>query len=390
MHKNIKLLKWFTFFGDFRPFTPITIIYFTQVTGSFANALLLFSIFSIASSIFEIPTGIYSDIFGRKKTVVFGSIARVISIACYAIGGTFWILVVGSIFAGLQDALFSGNYEALLYDTLSETREQHRFAEYTGKIGSILQLTLGISALLGGFIAGFSFSAVFWVSVAAQTIALIISFWIVEPKTHFKKMSGNIYANLKEALAKFKNNFKLRTLSLSSILNFGFGEVQNQFMPVFINTVWPVWALGISRGLNKLFSFLGSRNTGTLLQRFSSFKVLIVGQLLSIGLTIIAVVFSGVWSPILIGFTSLPYGITLVALSSLLQTEFTDQQRATMGSINSLFGNIFFALFAYIFGLIADYLGKIGPIITTQILSLSIVYLYWILFKNHKKELLPA
>ncbi len=389
MNKNIKLLKWFTFFSEFRPFAAITIIYLSQQTGSYARALLLFSIFSIATSIFEIPTGIYSDMIGRKKTLILGSLVKVISVACWAVGGSFVILTIGSVLAGLQDALFSGNNDALLYDTLEETKKQEHFAEHNGKINSILQLTLGMAALLGGFVANISFAYVFWISVVAQTIALIISFWIVEPNVHFEKMSGNIFNNLKKALSKFRNNFKLRTLSLSSILNFGLSEVQNQFMPVFINTVWPVWALGISKSLNKLFSFFGSRNAGKILHKFSSFKVLIIGQLLSITTTIVAVTFVGAWSPFLIALTSLPYGITLVALNSLMQAEFSNEQRATMGSINSLFGNVFFAIFAYAFGLFADYLGKTGPIITTQILSLSIVYLYWALFKNQKNSYLP-
>ncbi len=379
-------MNWLNFFWNFKLYAPILIIYFAQETGSFANALLLFSIFSIAISIFEIPTGIYSDMIGRKKTLILGSLASVVSIICYAFGGSFLILVIGAVFAGLQESFFSGNNDALLYDTLGETSDQSSFAEHVGKISSTLQIALGISALLGGFIAGISFAYVLWLSVVPQIIALFISFRITEPKTHFEKISSNIFANLKEAFYKFKNNFKLRNLSLSSIIGFGMGEVQNQFMPAFINTVWPVWALGVWKSVGKLCSFLGSRNAGSILKRFSSFKVLIVGQLLSIGLTIIAVVFAGAWSPAIIALTSIPYGITAVALISLMHAEFSDQQRATMGSINSLLGNIFFAIFAYAFGLVADYLGTTSPIVITEILSLSVVYLYWILFKNHKKE----
>ncbi|MSR85325.1 MFS transporter [Candidatus Uhrbacteria bacterium] len=390
MHKNIRLLKWLNFFWNFRLYAPIIIIYFAQITGSFASALLIFSIFSIAISVFEIPTGIYSDMIGRKKTLVLGSLVSVISLTCYALGGSFLILALGAIFAGLQESFFSGNNDALLYDSLGETKEQNSFGEHTGKINSVLQLAIGTSALIGGLIAGISFKYVLWLSVIPQVIALIMSFWIIEPKTHFEKMTGNIFANLKEAFVKFQTNFKLRNLSLSSILSFGMGEVANQFMPAFINTVWPVWALGISKGIAKTCSFFSSRSAGKILKRFSSFRVLIVGTLASIGTTILAVVFVGVWSPLLIALTSIPYAITAVALSSLLQAEFSDQQRATMGSINSLFGNIFFAIFAYGFGLVADHFGKTEPIVITEILTLSVVYIYWKLFKNHKKELLAV
>ena len=145
---------------------------------------------------------------------------------------------------------------------------------------------------------------------------------------------------------------------------------------------------GLRNGLMKqpIFVLGNTRNAGYILKKFSSFKVLIIGQLVSIGLTIVAVLFAGAWSPIIIALTSIPYGITTIALISLMHAEFSDKQRATMGSINSLLGNIFFAIFAYTFGLAADYLGTTSPIVITETLSLSVIYLYWMLFKNHKKE----
>lgn len=277
-HKNLSLMKWFNFFLDFRPYAPIAIIYFSQVTGSFASGLLIYSIFSISTSVFEIPTGIFSDKIGRKKTLILGALAGVLSITCYAVGGTFWMLVVGSIFAGLQDSFFSGNNDALVYDSLAETKQQASFAQHLGKINSMFQVGLGVSALVAVLLAGISLSLVFWVSIIPQMIVLIISFYFVEPKVHFVRHAGNMYSHLKEALQQFKRNHKLRDLSLASILNFGMGEVQHQFLPVFVGTIWPVWALGIYRGLGNVFAFFGSTVSGRILKKFSSFKVLMIGQ----------------------------------------------------------------------------------------------------------------
>ena len=391
LHHNLRLMKWFNFFIDFKPYSPIAIVYFAQVTGSFASGLLVFSIFSIAISVFEIPTGIYSDKIGRRKTLILGAIASVVSLTFYAIGGTFWMLVLGAIFAGFQESFFSGNNDALIYDSLAETKEQDTFHEHLGKINSMFQLGLGTSALLASLLVGISLSFVFWVSVIPQVIALLIGLRLTEPKVHFARESGNMYVHFREALKKFKENYKLRDLSLSSILKFGMGEVSHQFTPAFIVTVWPVWALGIYRSLCNLFAYIGSRCSGNILNKFSAFKVLLIGQVLSIAIDIGAVWYPGVWSPILISLTSISFGISLIALQALMHKEFSDKQRATMGSINSLFGNIFFAVFAYLFGLVADHLGMAQPIIITNLLLLSVVYLYWRLFKNHQKEVLhPA
>ncbi len=75
--KNVKLLKWFNFFSDFSLFSPIAILYFTQITGSFALGMSIFSVGMISAALFEVPTGIFSDKIGRKKTITLGAISTI-------------------------------------------------------------------------------------------------------------------------------------------------------------------------------------------------------------------------------------------------------------------------------------------------------------------------
>src|SRR3989338_35509 len=107
--RNINLLLWHNFFLDFRLYGPIAIIYFAQVTGSYALGLAVFSIASIASTIFEIPTGVLSDRVGGKKTIILGSLASVLAISSYAAANSFIILALGAVFEGLASSFFSGN-----------------------------------------------------------------------------------------------------------------------------------------------------------------------------------------------------------------------------------------------------------------------------------------
>jgi MFS family permease len=82
--KNIKILTWFNFFTDFKLYAPIAIIYFAQVTGSYALGMSVFSIVFITSAVAELPTGILSDFVGRRKTMIFGALSAVIYSVFYA------------------------------------------------------------------------------------------------------------------------------------------------------------------------------------------------------------------------------------------------------------------------------------------------------------------
>ena len=130
MNSNIKLLNWFNFFTDLIFYAPIAVLYFAKVSGSFALGMSVFSIVTISSALLEIPTGIFSDKIGRRKTIILGAASAVVASIFYAIGGSFLFLAIGSFFLGLCRSFYSGNNDALLYDTLSEKNEQHKFGEY--------------------------------------------------------------------------------------------------------------------------------------------------------------------------------------------------------------------------------------------------------------------
>jgi formate/nitrite transporter FocA (FNT family) len=78
--------------------------------------------------------------------------------------------------------------------------------------------------------------------------------------------------------------------------------------------------------------------------------------------------------------SSINYGPATVAKSSLLQAEFTNRQRATMVSINSFLGSIFYSLAAVLIGFLADKFNPVVAIISGQICLLSVIYLYRKLF----------
>ncbi len=384
--RNINLLRWHNFFLDFRLYGPIAIIYFAQVTGSYALGLAVFSIAAVASTIFEVPTGVLSDRVGRKKTIILGSLASVLAVASYATANSFLVLAFGAIFEGLASAFFSGNNDALLYDTLNQQKRISRFSDTLGKLSSMFQAGLGISALIGGFIAGYSLQLVMAVSIIPQLLCLFISFWFVEPKVHTKEISGNILDHLKESWLAFVNNLKLRKLSLASILDYGIGETNHQFKPAFIALLWPTWALGIARSLDHLFAFLGFHFAGKVIEKFEALKTLFSQHILGRLNALIFIGFPNIISPVMLSINSFFFGVGTTASKTLLHKEFTDEQRATMGSINALAGSLFFALFAFLVGLIADTIGPGQALLLGELSMISVVLIYWNLFKKHNRE----
>ncbi|HCM37888.1 MAG: hypothetical protein UV61_C0002G0005 [Candidatus Gottesmanbacteria bacterium GW2011_GWB1_43_11] len=385
MHKNIKLLALFNFFTDFHLFSAILIIYFAQVTGSYALGMSLFSVAMVSSALFEVPTGVFSDYMGRKKTMMIGAVCAVLAIAFYAIGVNYWILFIGALFEGLQRAWYSGNNDALLYETLSNSNSKDDYDHYLGKTSAMFQVAAAVGIIVGGFIAVWSFPLVMWLSVVPQVICLIISLLIIEPVRN-SNQSSNIYTHLIAAAKKIWMNKKLRLLNISSIISYAIGESTYQFRAAFVNTLWPLWAVGFSQILSSIGAAISYWYSGKLIKKVGAFRLLLISNIYSKVINIGSVAMATVGSPVLLSSTSLFHGANDVANSKLMQKEFTDEQRATLGSINSFMGNLAFGFLAVVLGIFADKFGPAKALLFAYIFSLPTLLINWVLFKENKNE----
>ncbi len=116
--------------------------------------------FTLGQVIFEVPTGIIADTFGRRTSYMLGSLTLAVSTFLYLfmwqIHGPFWGWAVSSILLGLGYTFFSGATEAWLVDALKATNFKGHLESVFAKgqvVGGIAMLT---GSIAGGFIAQYS------------------------------------------------------------------------------------------------------------------------------------------------------------------------------------------------------------------------------------------
>jgi len=138
-------------------------------------------------------------------------------------------------------------------------------------------------------------------------------------------------------------------------------------------------------GLNFLIAF-SFHFSGKAIKKFKPINILIFKLNLNGVINLTSIFLANVFSPILMSLNSLFYGVGQVAKNKLLQDEFSDKQRATMGSLNSLAGSLFYSIFAVILGILADHLGPKNALLIQYTLGLSVLFLYFSLKKIIKNE----
>lgn len=127
----------------------------TNLQAFAANAF-----FTFGMVIFEVPTGVIADTFGRRVSYLLGCITLAVSTLLYLymwqIHGPFWGWAASSILLGLGYTFFSGALEAWLVDALKATNFKGSLESVFSKgqmIGGVAMLT---GAILGGVIAQFT------------------------------------------------------------------------------------------------------------------------------------------------------------------------------------------------------------------------------------------
>ena len=381
VRRNVRLLAWFNFLLDFRLYAPVMIIYFERITGSYISAMSILSAVMLSSSLLEVPTGIFSDLIGRRRTLILGAIASLAAVVCYAIGATYWVLLAGAVFEGLERALFSGNNDALLHDTLAELGEHGEYQVQLGRVSAAFQFALGISAIAGSMLAAFSFPVVMWLSVLPKCAMVAISFRFIEPRLGVET-APNLLVHLRAALQHFATNPRLRLLTIAEVISIGAGEAAFQFRTVFIEMLWPLWAIGIARAVGNGGAALSFFFAGNLIKRFGERRLLFGGMSLSEFMNLVALFWSSVFSPIIMGATSIFYGVNAVSTNGMLQRHFSDAQRSTMGSLTAFAGSISIALLSLVVGWLADQIGVRNALIITTIFGLQRLVFYHLALRD--------
>lgn len=313
------------------------------------------AIHNLTTTFLEVPTGILSDKFKRKTITFFGALSVFIAACLYLMADNYATLVIASLFYGLYNALMSGNNEALIFDSLRENHLQSKYHKVLGRMRGYSSLSFGISALVGaGIVWLWGIRETFYVVVLASFLMLIISLSLFEPKIHTDEVSNNPFKHFSESVKNIWKSKRLRYLTLASGLDYGIGYAAFDFINVFFNQFVATWVLGALRTVSYFLGALGY---------FLSYRIsMILGYTRTIigfiGLNYVinlsSVLANCVISPFIKTFDELAYGIADTAQNTLMQKEFTDKQRATMGSVVSLFRSLVYGVCSLLVGIMAD------------------------------------
>lgn len=124
------------------------------------QAFMANAFFTAGMVIFEVPTGVVADTFGRRTSYLLGAITLAVSTLLYLfmwqIHGPFWGWAASSILLGLGFTFFSGALEAWLVDALAATKFKGNLESVFSKGQMVAGAAMLTGSVLGGVIAQYT------------------------------------------------------------------------------------------------------------------------------------------------------------------------------------------------------------------------------------------
>lgn len=385
---NVRTLNLFNLIDSFIMLWPIIILYYIKVGGSVASSGILLSVLTISKSFFEIPLGAFSDKFGRAKTTQVGSIVNAVAFSLIALSWYtgFFVLATGVLLQGFSAAAYSGNNESLLYDSSSKT-DKH-FLDHLAKYSKLAFYASGVSAVLGGIIASKSFFAVAILSLIPRVLCAFLAFRLKDVRS--SNAEDKYITLIRNGFREIKKSDKLRSFTLAEIIAGVFREASWQYRAVFVQIIWPVWAIGFSSALDNIMNGFATSKSRKIIARMGGvYKSIYKGMILDRGVQVGAVLLQGAVSPILMGASSIFGAASRLSIDSEKQELIPDRERATVNSIISFISSLLFAGFIIPFGYMIDRFGvRISLVASLSLVILSLPF-YLRSFRDlkDKKEL---
>ncbi len=403
--RQIWKFSLYGFLKNLKFFEPYLVLFLLSGNLNLFQIGLLYSIREIIMYIFEIPSGIIADYYGRKKELYMCFIFYIISFIFFFLTNKFSVAIIAMVFFGLGEAFRTGTHKAMIYSYLEE-KDWKKYKTYVyGRTRSFSLLGSAISSLLGiVLILNIPRSNyIFLYSILPFILDLILIFTypssldIVD-----KKKDAKLSDIIKFNIYSIKNKKKLRKILLSSsIFESVFKSIKDLIQPIIktiilssgliiVHSLSPDDNIKIVLGISYFIIFI--------LSSFVSKKVYILKDIFDLEFLmnksfLFFALFLFILS-IMIKFKVMTIIIILFILLTILKDGrkpiFVDicddnmekYQRATILSIESQFKSMFSVVLAPIIGFLADLYG-IG--IVMFILSILLVFIYYFVKIEEKK-----
>ncbi len=326
---------------------------------SLTEAFVANAAFTAGMVIFEVPTGVIADTFGRQTSFILGAATLLVTTAAYLglwyveAGIWWWILV--SALIGLGFTFFSGATEAWLVDALAATGYDGATEAVFGKGQAVSGAATLIGTIGGGFLGQISLGLPY-IARSALLLVVIVAAWIWMKDIGYQPVRGvavgpRVQSILRASIEHGLGNRPIRLFMFGAPFAAGIGIwVFYAFQPYLLELFGDpdaTYLAGIAAAVFAVAQMVGGASVNLMRRLFKTRTAVIVLEIVIAGLALVGVglaemlpVPAGFWVAIgLLTLTAMVWALSAPMQQAYMNDCIPSEQRATVLSFASLMGS---------------------------------------------------
>ena len=397
------------FLKNLQFFEPFLMLFFLEKGLNFTQIGSVYAAREISRYIFEIPSGILADAWGRRRVLAGSFIFYMLSFAIFYFSESYSYIMVAMVVYAFGDAFRTGTHKAMIFEYLKIKQRESEKVSYYGGTRAASQTGSAFSSLIAAAIVFWSgkYELIFLFSMVPYffDFVLILSYPSSLDGENSKLSSGIILKRLMDTFRDLVISFRKepifkKILALSSYS--GYYKAAKDYLQPIIQSgilIIPVFSLletnqrtalmiGIVYFIIYLLTAWSSKNAGRFLYFFSNYKqALWLSLIIGTGAGILAGIFSiSGWKLLAI----IPFSLIFVMENirkpigiAYISEDMEKNILASSLSAESQMSSLFAGVLAFLIGFVVDRT-SVGTAII--VISILLIITSPLIFHQFKKK----
>ncbi len=159
---------------------PVFFLYF-QSRFSLTDVLRLEAIYYFTVVVMEVPSGYFSDVVGRRITLIIAALSTTLAHALFCLSDAFPLFAMAQVLLAIGIAFNSGTNTALHFDTLKRLNREQEYDNREARVAQGTFIGSGFAALTGGLSGAIDLRFAYFLSLVCGLVALVLALRMVEP-----------------------------------------------------------------------------------------------------------------------------------------------------------------------------------------------------------------
>lgn len=407
--KNRQYYKFcaYGFLKNLRFFDAFFILFLLDKSLSYTSIGALYALREIVINLFEVPSGLLADTYGRKNALMLSFVAYIVSFVLFYWAHDFWWFVPAFVLYGIGDAFRSGTHKGMIMDYLKLQGWSEQKINYYGHTRSWSQKGSALSSLIAGLIVFYtgSFHSVFIYSIIPYVINLGLIFSYPKElnkspiQSHHKHGIRMVFQSFFRVMKQPK---VMRIINSSAAHTAYLKAIKDYIQPLMLHIVVILPFMlsmttekknGLVIGVLYFFIYLATSRASRMASRFNEryeknkLNASYVTLMLGFGLGVLTGVFYGLdlWVLSLLTFV----GIYLIEnlrkpiLTGIIADNVPNELLTSVISAQNLIRTLMTVLIALLFGIIADDFGISMAFISISVFLITLSQIVNLLTQKH-------